>query len=115
MVDADNPAEGDAVEALRRAILCEYADTVFNPEVEIPPPVRGPRGEATITLKPGAVPIKQRMFQMHGERKDKWAELVTELERDGKLEDGISAWNSPSFPVPKKGPGSTGSWSTTGP
>ena len=85
VVVADYPAEGDAVEALRRAILCEYADTVFNPEVERPPPVRGPMGEATITLKPGAVPIKQRMFQMHGERKDKWAELVTELGREGKV------------------------------
>ena len=44
VVVADYPAEGDAVEALRRAILCEYADTVFNSAMERPPPVREPMG-----------------------------------------------------------------------
>ena len=31
--------------------------------------------------------------------------LVGKLIEEGKLEDGVSAWSSPSFPVPKKKPG----------
>ena len=105
VIIAETPASGEGVEVIRAQILEEYKESVFNPEVVRPPPKRGPFGEATITLKPGAAPVKQRMFQIQGERREKWMELIDKIEREGKIEDGVSAWSSPSFPVPKKRPG----------
>ena len=31
--------------------------------------------------------------------------MIDKLEDEGKVEPGVSAWSSPSFPVPKKRPG----------
>ena len=73
MVGADKPVEGEGVEELRQ-LAEEFKDTVFSPEVVRPPPSRGPFGEATITLKPGTAPVKQRMVQIQGERCEKWME-----------------------------------------
>jgi len=67
--------------------------------------VRGQFGEAEIHLKPGVIPVKQRPYQMTGERRAAWVSLTNQLIADGKLEPGQGAWNSPSFPVPKKKPG----------
>ena len=86
-------------------ILKEYDGTVFGTKTPGCPPVRGPFGEAEINLKPGAVPIKQRMFQIQGERRETWIKLTDTLIEQGKWEDGVSAWSSPSFPVAKKEPG----------
>ena len=44
------------------------------------------------------------MFQIHGERKVAWGKLVDQIIDDDKIEPGVSPWNSPSFPVPKKKP-----------
>ena len=107
VVVADQPVEGDQVAALRQQILEKYKDSVFDTRPRGQPPVRGPEwiGEAHIELKPGANPVKQKMYQMHGPRADAWTRLVDELLEEGKLEDGMSPWSSPSFPVPKKKPG----------
>ena len=86
-------------------ILLDYADSVFRTTVFKDRPIRGPFGEATIELKPGAQPTKQRPYHIQGERREAWTKLVNKLIEDGKLEDGVSAWSSPSFPVPKKKPG----------
>ena len=93
------------MECLRQKILEDFKDTVFNTEVTGPPPVRGPFGEATIVIKPGTSALKQRMYQIHGERREKWAEIIASHESKGWLKDGVSEWSSPSFPVPKKRPG----------
>ena len=69
------------------------------------PPVRGEYGEAEILLKSGAIPLKQRPYQMSGERRAAWVTLTDQLIAEGKLEPGRGPWNSPSFPVPKKKPG----------
>ncbi len=61
--------------------------------------------KAKIILKSDAVPVKQRMFQIQGERKAAWIKLTDEIIEDGKIEPGVSPWSSPSFPVPKKKPG----------
>ena len=45
------------------------------------------------------------MFHIQGERKAAWVQLTDEIQKTGKVEPGISPWNSPSFPVPKKKPG----------
>ena len=86
---------------MRESIIKMYSDSVFNLEDKSPPPVRGPFGEATIELKPGSVPVKQRRYQIHGPRGEAWKSLIDKLVEDGKVEDGVSAWSSPSFPVPK--------------
>ena len=96
---------GECVEEIRKQLLTEYADSVFVGKTGGSPPVRGPYGEAEIILKPGAVPVKQRPYQMTGERRAAWVALTDQLIADGKLEKGHGSWNSPSFPVPKKKPG----------
>ena len=106
VVLSENPLAGPEAEALRQRFLEEYKDSVFNTKVKGPPPVRGPFGEATITLKPGAVPRKQRMYQIQGDRRAKWDDKIRRFEEEMHwLEDGVSPWSSPSFPVPKKKPG----------
>ena len=42
---------------------------------------------------------------MTGERRDAWLKLIDQLVADGKIESGSGPWLSPSFPVPKKKPG----------
>jgi hypothetical protein len=91
VVQAEKPVQGEDVDTLRAEIRAEYGETVFSDKPTGPPPVRGPFGEATITLKPGAVPVKQRMYQIHGERRAAWSEGIEKMERELKLEDGVSA------------------------
>jgi hypothetical protein len=67
--------------------------------------VRGTFGEAKVVLKPGVVPIKQRPYQMAGDRRAAWYRLTDQLLEDGNIEPGDGLWCSPSFPVPKKKPG----------
>jgi hypothetical protein len=98
--------QGDMAEDLRKQVLNDYTGTVFRKEVPTDErPVRGPFGEATIELMPGAQPVKQRAFHMHGERGEALAKLVDQYVREGKLEPGKGPWSSPAFPVPKKKPG----------
>ncbi len=105
MVQAEKPVQGEDVDTLRAEIRAEYGEAVFSDKPTGPVPDRGSFGEATITFKPGAVPVKLRMYQIHGERRAAWSEGIEKMERERKLEDGVSAWSSPSFPVPKKTPG----------
>ena len=105
VVQASAEFEGEDVAALRKTIINDYSTTVFSNHHNRDPPVRGPFGEATIDLKPGVTPSKQRPFQMHGERLDAWKALIDQLEEDGKIEDGVGSWNSPSFVVATKTPG----------
>ena len=105
VVQANDKYPGEDVEALRQQILQDYADSVFADHHNHDPPIRGPFGEATITVKPGVTPVKQRPFQLHGERQEALKTLIDQLEGDGKIEDGVGPWNSPSFPVATKTPG----------
>ena len=104
-VQAGDPVEGTAIEAMRAGIFHDFKDTVFNPRTGGDPPVRGQWGEAEIVLKPGVVPVKQRAFHLTGERRDAWVRLIDQLVEDGRIETGAGPWNSPSFPVPKEKPG----------
>ena len=54
-VTPHDPVESPTVEAKRKAIFAEFANTVFSGKTTGNPPVRGPMGEAEINLKPGAV------------------------------------------------------------
>ena len=105
VITTEDPVKGTDVERLREKIKEDFASTVFNIHRTGPPPVRGPHGEATIELKPNATPAKQRMYQIHGPRGEAWGRMIDQLVAEGKLEDSVSAWSSPSFPVPKKKPG----------
>jgi hypothetical protein len=77
---------------------------VFSDKPTGQPSVRGPFCEANINLKLGPLLVKQCMYQIHSERRAAWSEGIEKMERELKLEDGLSAWSSPSFPVPKKTP-----------
>ena len=83
-----SPFLNDGVEERRPQILEEYADTVFSGKITGSPPVRGPFGEAEINLKPGAVPVRQRPFQIVGERRTAWLKLTDELVEHGLIEPG---------------------------
>ncbi len=68
-VIAESPKEGPEAEALRQKFLANYKDAVFDTKVRGPPPIRGPCGEATVKLKPVAIPKKQRPYKILGDRK----------------------------------------------
>ena len=63
----------------------------------------GTHGEGSIELKPGTVPKKQRPIHLTGERLQALTDLVDEWIADKKVEDGRSAWSTPTFVVAKKG------------
>ncbi len=69
VLEARYPHDSPEVEALRQKLLEDFAGTVFQDRTGGNPPIRGPHGEAVIILKPGSIPIKQRMIQIHGEKK----------------------------------------------
>ena len=104
-VDSGEPVEGPLVEQLRTNIRMDYANNVFSNTTSGNPPKRGIYGEAEIILKPGAIPVKQRPYQMAGERRTAWVRLTDQLIAEGKIEHGQGPWCSPYFPVPKKKPG----------
>ncbi len=67
-IEARDPYETPAVEKARKRLLKEFAGSVFQTRVGGDHKIRGPHGEAEIKLKSDAVPVKQRMFQIQGER-----------------------------------------------
>jgi hypothetical protein len=101
VVEARDPHDSPEVDAIRQKLLEDYAGSVFQDRTGGNPPIRGPHGEAEILVKIGAIPVKQWMFQIQGERRAAWAKLTDEIIRDDKIEPGISPWSSSSFPVPK--------------
>ena len=104
-VQAREAIQGNLVDTLKQGILKDYATTVFLGKTSGNPPKRGILGEAAIIMKPNAVPVKQRPFQMVGERRTAWVKLTDQILAEGKIEPGQGPWCSPSFPVPKKKPG----------
>ena len=67
--------------------------------------MRGPHGEAEIWVKEGARPVHRPMFHMKGEREEALRMMIQDAIDKGKVEPGVSSWNTPSFLVPKKEPG----------
>ena len=80
----------------------EFEDAVFKEKLGKLPPKRGPLGEAVIEIQPGKVPIKQRAFQLVGERREALNTIIASLVEEGKVEKGVSPWCSPDFPVFKR-------------
>ena len=103
-VSANTAVEGSEVDDLRAQILKDQNDSVFSGKTTGSPPKRCEFGEAEIHLLPNSTPVKQRPYQMAGERRAAWIELIDQLIADGKIEPGQGPWCSPSFPVPKKTP-----------
>jgi hypothetical protein len=95
--------QGERVEELRAAIRQDYEDRVLRDKIWPTRPDRGLHCVGHIELKPGTVPKKQHPIRLSGERHKALCEMVEEWERDGKVEEGQSAWSSPTFVVAKKG------------
>ena len=85
LVVANTPYEGAEVDAIKAQILIDYGDSVFKDRHDHDLSVRGPFGEATIELKPGVTPIKQKPYQVQGERLQGWKYIVAHLKEDLKL------------------------------
>ena len=102
IVVTGQPYESPQVQSFRDKILHRFKDTVFRTKMGHHPPIRGPFCEATISIKPGFVPVKQRSFRLVGERRDGLIGLIDGLLGEDKIEVGAGPWNSPAFPVPKK-------------
>ena len=91
------------VDSLRQSILADFNDKVFRSQIFPDPPVRGPHGYATIELRPGSEPVKQRPIHLHGQRWDDMCR-VTDMWIDRHLvEEGTGPWSSPAFTVAKRG------------
>ena len=95
------------MEELKKQIILDYTGSVFRDEVWPDPPVRNSLGLARIELKPGVIPVKQRPYVLIGDRRDAVIELIVGFEKQGLIEECISPWLSPAFPVPKK---ESGKW-----
>ena len=104
-MSSSEPMVGQKVEDKRQKLLQEFAASVFVGKTGGNPPKRGPYGEAEIILRPGVKAVKQRPFQMTGEKRAAWISLTDQLIADGKIEPVQGPWCSSSFPVPKKKPG----------
>ena len=57
VVVVGDPLPGEEVKAQDESLINDYAATVFNCTGPLERPIRGPFGEATIELKPGAQPV----------------------------------------------------------
>ena len=93
------------VDELREAIISDFKDSVLSGICPPDPPVRGPHGLAQIWLKTDVTPVMQRPFHLTGERREAHLALIEKQISLSRLEPGIGAWCTPSFPVPKKKPG----------
>ena len=106
VVATHSPQVDEETERARGLIMEEFRSSIFQENLEGKlPPVRGPFGEATIEIKAGCLPVKQRNFQVAGERRDAMVKIIQKLEEEGKIERGMGSWISPAFPVAKKNPG----------
>ena len=90
------------VEEHKAAILKEFGRDVLSGKLVKDPPVRGPYGLAKIVLREGAMPRRQRGFQLTGEREKAVVNIVGEFVERGWLEPSYSEWASTAFVVPKK-------------
>ncbi len=95
MFEAREPHDSPGVESMRQKLLKDFSGTVFLDRTGENLSSPGQHGVAVIILKPGAVSIKQRMFQIHRERKVAWGKQVEENFEDEKMEPGVHPWNSP--------------------
>ena len=103
-VEAREPATAPLVEKWVAKFIEEFGVISLSGKCPVNPPIRGPFGLAEIWLKPGAVPVSVAPSQVTGETRAACVNLVDSTLAAGKLGPGVSAWNTPSFPVPKKEP-----------
>ena len=105
-VRPNSEPEDERIEEFRRIIFKDFEGTVLTSHVSHDPPKRGPYGEAKILLKEGAIPVRQKVFGVHGERAAAHKQVTQEWLDNGYLELAEeSEWLSMTFPVPKKNPG----------
>ena len=100
-----SPETEEKISAYREAIRKDYEGTVLRSTVFPDPPERGRFGYAYIPLKEGAVPVRQKPFFMHGERRealDKITQNWLEMKFIEPPSSKNSEWLSQTFPVPKK-------------
>ncbi len=79
---AEGPKANPEAEVLRQNFLAAYKDTVFDIKVCGPPTIRCPFGEASIKLKPGSIPKKQRPYQILGDRKVRFKNKIRQFEEE---------------------------------
>ena len=93
------------LEKLREKIHQDFDGTALREEVFPDPPVRGLYGYAFIPLQENAIPVREKPFQMYGERKEALEKITQEwidrkfIERPTK---GSAEWLSQAFAVPNK-------------
>ena len=87
-IETGESVQSTLADQLRTNILGDYKDSVFSNKTTGNPPKRGIYGEAEIVLKPGSVPVRQRAYQMAGERRTAWIKLTDQLIAYGKIKAG---------------------------
>ena len=82
----------------------DFEGAVLSKKLPKDPPVRGPFGYATITLKPNATPTQAKPICLHGERAEGYKKVTNDWIEKGFIEKvkGHVEWVSPGFVVPKK-------------
>ena len=64
------------IAAAKEEVIRQFGDSVLSGKLLKNPPVRGPFGEAKITIMLGATPKRQRSFKMVGEREAALKEIL---------------------------------------
>ena len=87
-VEAQEPATAPLVERWVAKFIEEFGGSSLCGKCPENPPIRGPFELAEIWLKPGAVPVSVAPYQVTGERRAAWVNLVDKTLGAGKLEPG---------------------------
>ena len=102
-IEPKDPVVHPLAKQLTEMLIAEFGKTSLSGIYLPDPPIRGPFGEGEIWLKPDAKPVSVPPFRLSGEREEALRNLVGKSMDLHKLEPGKGAWNTPAFPVPKKG------------
>jgi len=87
-VEAQEPATAPLVEKWVAKFIEEFRGSSLSGKCQIDPPIRLACALAEIWLKPGAVPVRVAPYQVTGERRAAWVNLVDKTLAAGKLEPG---------------------------
>ena len=96
-VEARDPASGTDIEKIIGEIKERFSKTSLSGVLpkDREPPMKCPFEEAELWLKPDTVPVHIAPYRIPGERKAAWVNLLDKALEAGKIEPGVSAWNTP--------------------
>ena len=105
MVEVGDQLQGEEIGQRRRNIHDCYKKTSHRGTIWLEQPIRGPFGEARLSVRPGYRVRHYKPMRFGGERHRAMTELARKWVKQNKFElCGATEWLLAAFPVPKKVP-----------